>query len=283
MRRRSVSSLVSPGPRVPMPPPSRDSAAPAPTSRGSRYLQLRELDLQLAFPRARAPREDVENELGAIDDLPADLLFDVPQLRRRQLVVEDDDVDARSRRTTPRASATCPRRETSTDRASAAPAARAARPRRRRLPRGRPARRASARLRGGARGRRSGRRAPPVPSRLRAAECDASPCLNVVPRDRSGAHQPRAPRRSRRRSSTARRRGCGRASSSRSTRSPSVRSTSSGSAVAGWPLMLALVAVTDRPTARRRARARRRWSGTRTPTLPVPPRDVGARASTARP
>ena len=38
MRRRSVSSLVSPGPRVPMPPPSRDSAAPAPTSRGSRYF-----------------------------------------------------------------------------------------------------------------------------------------------------------------------------------------------------------------------------------------------------
>ena len=38
MRRRSVSSFVSPGPLVPMPPPSRDSAAPAPTSRGSRYL-----------------------------------------------------------------------------------------------------------------------------------------------------------------------------------------------------------------------------------------------------
>ena len=38
IRRRSVSSLVSPGPRVPMPPPSRDSAAPAPTSRGSRYF-----------------------------------------------------------------------------------------------------------------------------------------------------------------------------------------------------------------------------------------------------
>ena len=37
MRRRSVSSLVSPGPRVPMPPPSRDSAADAPTSRGNRY------------------------------------------------------------------------------------------------------------------------------------------------------------------------------------------------------------------------------------------------------
>ncbi len=38
MRRRSVSSLVSPGPRVPMPPPSRESAVPAPTRRGSRYF-----------------------------------------------------------------------------------------------------------------------------------------------------------------------------------------------------------------------------------------------------
>ncbi len=36
MRRRSVSSFVSPGPRVPMPPPSRDSITPLPVSRGSR-------------------------------------------------------------------------------------------------------------------------------------------------------------------------------------------------------------------------------------------------------
>ena len=38
IRRRSVSSFVSPGPRVPIPPPSRDKAMPAPTNRGSRYL-----------------------------------------------------------------------------------------------------------------------------------------------------------------------------------------------------------------------------------------------------
>ena len=36
MRRRSVSSLVSPGPRVPMPPPSRESSTPLPARRGSR-------------------------------------------------------------------------------------------------------------------------------------------------------------------------------------------------------------------------------------------------------
>ncbi len=38
MRRRSVSSLVSPGPRVPMPPPRRESAWPCPESRGSMYF-----------------------------------------------------------------------------------------------------------------------------------------------------------------------------------------------------------------------------------------------------
>ena len=37
MRRRSTSSLVSPGPRVPMPPPRRDIALPRPASRGSWY------------------------------------------------------------------------------------------------------------------------------------------------------------------------------------------------------------------------------------------------------
>ena len=36
--RRSVSSLVSPGPRVPMPPPCRERLLLMPESRGSRYL-----------------------------------------------------------------------------------------------------------------------------------------------------------------------------------------------------------------------------------------------------
>ena len=76
-----------------MPPPSRDSAVARPDQPRQQVLQLRELDLQLAFARPRAPREDVEDQLRAVDDLAADLLFDLPQLRRRQLVVEDDDVD----------------------------------------------------------------------------------------------------------------------------------------------------------------------------------------------
>ena len=131
MRRRSVSSLVSPGPRVPMPPPSRDSAVAGADEPRQQVLQLRELDLQLAFARPRAAREDVEDQLRAIDDLAADLLFDLAQLRRRQLVVEDDDVDARlgARRGERLDLAGAEKRRR--DPASAAPAARAARPRRR--------------------------------------------------------------------------------------------------------------------------------------------------------
>ena len=88
MRRRSVSSFVSPGPRVPMPPPSRESASRRSGQPRQPVLQLRQLDLQLPFARPRAPREDVENQLGAIDDAPAEDLFEVARLRRRELVVE---------------------------------------------------------------------------------------------------------------------------------------------------------------------------------------------------
>ena len=187
IRRRSVSSLVSPGPRVPMPPPSRDSAAPGADQPRQQVLQLRQLDLQLAFARPRAPGEDVENQLRAIDDLAADRLLDLPQLRRRQLVVEDDDVDVASRRTTRPASRPCRRRETSTGRASAAPAARAARPR---------APAASARPASSSSERSaSSRRARPATRPTSAARSGAwlrrrvEPCLNLVPRNRAGAHQ----------------------------------------------------------------------------------------------
>ena len=52
-----------------MPPPSRDSAAADADEPRHEVFQLRELDLQLAFARTRAPGEDVEDELRAIDDL----------------------------------------------------------------------------------------------------------------------------------------------------------------------------------------------------------------------
>jgi hypothetical protein len=56
-----------------------------------RVLELRELHLHLRLAAARAGGEDVENELGAIDDARADRVLDVLPLARRQLVVEDDE------------------------------------------------------------------------------------------------------------------------------------------------------------------------------------------------
>src|SRR5687767_3246571 len=55
-------------------------------------LELGELDLELAFARLRATREDVEDQLRAIDDLAIEDAFEVAQLRGAQLVVEDHDV-----------------------------------------------------------------------------------------------------------------------------------------------------------------------------------------------
>ena len=62
-------------------------------------LELRQLDLQLAFARPRAAREDVENQLRAIEHLAVERLLEVAKLRRAQLVVEDDDIGAAARRT----------------------------------------------------------------------------------------------------------------------------------------------------------------------------------------
>ena len=49
MRRRSTSSWVSPGPRVPMPPPSARQMRPLARQARQQIIQLRQLDLQLAF------------------------------------------------------------------------------------------------------------------------------------------------------------------------------------------------------------------------------------------
>src|SRR5215213_8589436 len=56
-------------------------------------FELRELDLPLAFACFRAARKDVEDELGPVDDFAFESLFELPQLRRGQLVIEDDDID----------------------------------------------------------------------------------------------------------------------------------------------------------------------------------------------
>ena len=55
-------------------------------------LQLRELDLQLAFVRARALREDVEDQPGAIDDAALGELFEIALLHRRERAVDEDQI-----------------------------------------------------------------------------------------------------------------------------------------------------------------------------------------------
>src|SRR4051794_36144172 len=52
-------------------------------------LQLRELDLQAPFATARALREDVEDELRAIEHLAIEHLLEVAPLCGREFVVED--------------------------------------------------------------------------------------------------------------------------------------------------------------------------------------------------
>lgn len=56
-------------------------------------LQLRELHLQLAFVAARALREDVEDQAGAIDHAPVQRALQIALLRGRERMIEDDDVD----------------------------------------------------------------------------------------------------------------------------------------------------------------------------------------------
>ena len=60
---------------------------------GQQVLQLGQLHLQLALFGPGPPRENVENELRAVDDLAAKGRFEMAHLRRGQLAVEDDDVD----------------------------------------------------------------------------------------------------------------------------------------------------------------------------------------------
>ena len=50
-----------------------------------------QLDLHLRFGTARADGEDVENKLGAIDHADADPVFEILSLRRRELVVENQN------------------------------------------------------------------------------------------------------------------------------------------------------------------------------------------------
>ena len=68
MRRRSTSSCVSPGPRVPMPPPQPREVRPHARETRQHVLELRQLHLEPGLARARAAGEDVEDELAPVDD-----------------------------------------------------------------------------------------------------------------------------------------------------------------------------------------------------------------------
>src|SRR5919201_19075 len=54
-------------------------------------LEARELDLELAFACPGALREYFENQLGAIEHAQVERALDVALLRRRELMVEDDE------------------------------------------------------------------------------------------------------------------------------------------------------------------------------------------------
>src|SRR5207344_121719 len=73
---------------------ARLSRQVTPKARQSRQqmLQLRQLNLQLAFPRAGALREDVEDQRGAVENFGAEDFFQVAALRGGKFIVEDDRV-----------------------------------------------------------------------------------------------------------------------------------------------------------------------------------------------
>ncbi len=67
---------------------AQDTAAAPP---GGEMFQLREFDLQLALRTLRPQGEDIEDQAGAIDDTALQFALEVALLRRRKLVVEDDE------------------------------------------------------------------------------------------------------------------------------------------------------------------------------------------------
>jgi hypothetical protein len=64
----------------------------APGQPRQHVLQLRQFHLQLAFPRARVPRKNVEDQLGAVDHPPLDDFFDIALLRGGEIVIEEKQV-----------------------------------------------------------------------------------------------------------------------------------------------------------------------------------------------
>ena len=58
-------------------------------------LELRQFDLELAFPRARPLGKNIEDERRAVEDLAIEHLLEVAALGRGEFVVKDDRIDIR--------------------------------------------------------------------------------------------------------------------------------------------------------------------------------------------
>ena len=84
-------------------------------------LELRELDLELSLGAPRVLREDVEDQLRAVDDARAERVLERPLLRRAELVVGEEHLGVDARRT-----ASSARRASPCRRTSAGPGARGA-------------------------------------------------------------------------------------------------------------------------------------------------------------
>ena len=66
--------------------------SPAADQPGELVVDLRELDLQFAFGAARAQREDVEDECGAVDHATFERALEVALLCAGQGMIEDDEI-----------------------------------------------------------------------------------------------------------------------------------------------------------------------------------------------
>src|ERR1700720_2606110 len=87
MRRRSVSSFFSPGPRTPM----RPAPPPAPPEPPPPLLPpRRDIDLQLSFAAARVSRKNIQNQLRAVDNAALGGGLNIPLLHRREIAIKDN-------------------------------------------------------------------------------------------------------------------------------------------------------------------------------------------------
>ena len=90
--RWSSSICVSPAPRKPIPPFLAIEVGPAAHQPRCGVAQLRELHLQLAFVRPRTRAEDVQDQFGPCHHAAFQVGLDVALLRRRQVVIEHDEI-----------------------------------------------------------------------------------------------------------------------------------------------------------------------------------------------